>query len=193
MLVTRSHLHSDGGALRLVDIEMQLAGDVSGQYGNASLLVAQGAELLLEGHAVELAGAAGQRLPAILRPEERGILQARPDDTLVAGPDLLRFLAGDIGDGDETGQQGVVRAVDRKKLLVILHAGHQGLVRDLEEARVECTADGDRPLHQCRHLVQQVRVDAGHAVQCRAGLRDLRENAVAAPVHVGHDPAGVLQ
>ena len=76
---------------------------------------------------------------------------------------------------------------------MILHTGNQCLGRYLQEAFVEAAADGDRPFHQCIHLIKQSRVNVCMAAQCGAGLADLCLNRCAPLCHIGNHLAGLLQ
>ena len=99
----------------------------------------------------------GQRLLAILAPEERRVRQARPHHALVAGAHLGGIAALDVADGDE--MRAVSFAVDapshREISLVMLQRGDQHLARQLEETRLETAGDGARPFDQRGDLVEQ--------------------------------------
>ena len=174
-------------------IKAQGRGDVHGQLCDTALLVSQRPQLFLEGHAVQLFGAAGQRLFAVLRPEKRCVFQARADHPFIAGLYLFRVMAGNVGNGNEVWQQLIVRAGYRKKFLVILHAGDQCLGRYLKEAGFKVAGNRDRPLDQCSDFIQQIFIDSCVAAKQCAGLGNLRADRVSAPLHIGYHMAGVFQ
>ena len=80
--------------------------------------------------------------------EKRGIRKPRPHDALVAGADLGRIPAFDIGDRDEERQQPSVLRPDREIPLVVLQRRDQHFRRQFEEARFEAARQRHRPFDQ---------------------------------------------
>ncbi len=77
--------------------------DVHRQRRDPPRLVAERAELRLEGDFRQPFGARGKRRLAVLLPEERRVGEPWPHDTLVAFDDLRGIAALDVGYGDEVG------------------------------------------------------------------------------------------
>ena len=75
--------------------------DKGSDGGTTMSLVCQGAELLLENHAFQLGDTRGQCVLAVGIVEKRRVGEARTDDFLVTGDDLVGVSAIDIGDGDK--------------------------------------------------------------------------------------------
>ncbi len=80
-------------------------GDEGGQFGNALGLVVDAAEFFLEHHVLQAQVEVFELLLLVLLEEELGVSQARANDFLVTGDDLLRVFAFDVGHGDEARQQ----------------------------------------------------------------------------------------
>ena len=78
-----------GGARGGVGIRAQGFGQRGGQGFQATGLVGIAAESFLEGDLVESFAELGQRLLAVLLPEEQGVFQARADHAFVAQHHLL--------------------------------------------------------------------------------------------------------
>src|ERR1700733_13352457 len=86
------------------------------------------AELVVERDAIESGAQFGERLLAILLPEERRVGQARTHDALIAGSHHAGLRTVDIADGDEPRQQASV-VLDREIALMILQRRDQHLTR----------------------------------------------------------------
>ena len=90
--------------------------------------------------------------------EKRGIGEPRPHDPLVAGADLGRIAAFDVGDGDEDAAAGCRPCARTGKyrwwscMVAISTSGGSS-----QEALLEVTGERHRPFDQGRHLVEQRR------------------------------------
>ncbi|MNQ85845.1 hypothetical protein D3C85_1010210 [compost metagenome] len=105
-----------------------------------------------------------QLLLLVLLEEEFGVGEAWTHHLLVAGNDLRRVLADHVGHGDEARQQLAVGIQQAEVLLVVLHGGDQGFLRNFEEAFLEGAHQRHRPLDQGGHFIQQVGGDHGGAL-----------------------------
>ena len=79
----------------------KITGDLTHPLG----FLRERAKLILKDDGFKPRREAGQRVLAVLSPEEGGIRETRADDSFIAGPDLSRVQTLDIGDGDKARQQ----------------------------------------------------------------------------------------
>ena len=93
------------GAFRCGAIAVARSGDLTRERAHTARLVAERAELRLEGYGIECFPTRGQRLLAILIPEKRRIREARPYHTLISLAHLRRVAALDVAHRDEARQQ----------------------------------------------------------------------------------------
>ena len=89
-----------------------------GELADAGALVRDRAESLLVHNVPKRFDARRERALAVAVPEERGIGEAWTNDSFVAIADLVRVLALEIGDRDESWQQFVVIIRNREVTLV---------------------------------------------------------------------------
>ena len=175
--VSRSHLASCAARSAAAASAPMRSCDDAGQGRDArSLRCAQGAELRLESDRIERRATRGERLRAILLPEERGVGQARPHHALVAGAHHARARAVDVADRDEPRQQRAVASFEREIALMLLQRRDQHLARQRQEARLELPGKGHRPFHQRRDFIEQRVGDDGAAPEpLPPALRPARE------------------
>ena len=157
--VSRSHLQSSAARAhaRRVGAEHGLARarDLRCQRADAPRLVAERAELGLEGDRIEAARARGKRL--LRSCSQKNAASARRGRTTRSLPatHLRRIAAVDIADGDEARQQRAVRVFDGEIALVILQRRDQHLARQRQEARLEMPGERHRPLDQRGDFIEQ--------------------------------------
>ena len=185
-------LGQDAGARGAAGVTADTLGDKGGEFRHALGLVEHAAELGLEHHVGQALVALFQRLALVLLEEELGVGEARAHHLLVAGDDLRRVLALDVGHGDKARQQLAVAVDQAEVLLVVLHGGDQRFLRDLKEAFLEGADQRHRPLDQGSHLIQQRRRHDGAAVLGFGQFLDALGDLLAALGEVG-DHEGAAQ
>ena len=137
--------------------------DRSGQIGGQSLhavdLFIQVAELGVEDHVRQGRGAAGQRLLAVLVPEELGIRQTGAEHPFVTRRHrLAAVLRFRVGDDDETGRQLAVGIQAGEIFLMAAHGCGQHFRRHVHESVIDGTHQHHRPFDQPGDFVQQTRI-----------------------------------
>ncbi len=153
-------LGEEGGTARAAHLA---AGDVGRELGGERLearhLVAHAAEPGMEDEGRKLGHALLELDLAVLVPEELGVRQARAQHPLVARGDRPAAVRGrDVGHDDEVLCQAAVLRLEREILLVRAHGGDEHLARQRHEGAVDRSNEGNRPLDEARHLVEQRRV-----------------------------------
>ena len=108
-------------------------------------------------------------------PEEPGVLEAGPEDPLVAPPDQPLGVPGGVGDPQETGQLLSV-ADDGEELLAFAHGRGQDLERQAEVGFGERAEDDERVLDVEGQVVEQLRVRVGFGLERSQGGLDLGED-----------------
>ena len=130
---------------------------------------------------------------SVLLPEKCGIRQPRAHDALVAFADLRRLAAFDVAHGDEPRHEHAVGVFKRKIALVILQGADQDLARQREEPRIKGTRDGNRPLDERGHFVEELCIEQRPAAE-RVGFGGCkRAHLFAALREIGHHVAALAQ
>ena len=169
-----------GGAQQRFDGAADGLGDRSAERAHAARLVAERAELRLEGHRIERRRARGEGLLAVLFPEEGGIGEARPHDALVALAHLRGVAALDVAHRDEGGQEAPGSILHREVTLVVRERRDQHFPRQREEALLEAPRERHRPLGERRHLIEERGGDERAAARVRRRGGDFGLDALAA-------------
>lgn len=90
-------------------------------------------------------------------------------------------------------RERALRVLDREVSLMFLQRRDQHLARQREEALVEPTLDGDRPLDECRDFIEQCVVHHGAATAGRSHGEHLLADALAPFCEAGDDEARTAQ
>ena len=174
-------------------IRTQLRRERRSQRADAADLVADRAELGLEGDGIETRTGLGERLAPVLRLEERRIGEARAHHALVALAHARGFAAFDVAHRDEARKQCALVVLDREVALVFLQGAEQHLARQREEVLLEAALDRHRPLDQRGDLIEQRVVHHRTATERRGAGGDGLADARAAFREIGDDEALLAQ
>ncbi|MNX55269.1 hypothetical protein D3C86_860260 [compost metagenome] len=177
------------GLFGLRRVSADKRGDFTGQSGDAVNPLGQGAELGVEGDALQLVVPGVEADLLVLVPEEAGVVQAGRQDAAVAGGQGLAAVGGlDIGDHEEVGGQTVFRRIAHGEILLVhLHRQADHFGRQGQELRVHVAQDRRRPFGQTGDLVQQTVVIDQHQTTRGAGGLGGFQNAQLAVGHVQQD------
>ena len=147
----------------------------------------------MEHDVAEPGRARGERLLAVLVPEETGVRQARAQDPLVAGRDRLALVGAlHVGDHQEAWREVAVLVGERQVFLVRAHRGGQHLGRQVHEPLLDPAQEHDRPFHQAGNLVEERRVVGQFELGPRGLLPGLLEDG-RAPLGRVEDHLGLLE
>ena len=159
------------GPVGQVLVGAQQAGNLARHDGHALNPVAEGAELVVIDHAIELDHAGGEASLDVLLEEETRIRQTRTHHALVTGDDVRRVFELHVGDDQEAVEQLAVGGEEREILLVRAHRQDQAFLRHRQELGFELAHVHRGMFDQRGHLVEQVGVLAEAGVQ-QAGFGD---------------------
>ena len=147
------------GVTHLLGIHVDLRGQRPGRHGARELLdtphlVADGPQLALEDHRIELRQAALERLLAVFGDEETRVREARAEDAVVALRDHVAGVRG-VHHVEVARQERALGVSHREVALMIAHHRDHHRLGEREEVLVEAAGHDEGLLDQRRALVEQ--------------------------------------
>jgi len=168
-------------------VHPHIAAETEGQLPGGHDLVMEGAELHLVDDVFQPLHVGGQGVFQVLRPEEGGILEAGPEDPLVALPDHRHVGRQVVAHTHEVGKEPAVLSPDGEILLVLFHGSGEHFLGHFQVLPAEGPEEGDGVLHQVEVLVDDFGIELRGAVHVLLKGGDAGEHLLAPLVLVEDD------